>query len=144
MKIQCRKRNNIQIDSAVYLHLALLLLILPVQYIMCFVLSGLLHELGHFLALKIMKVPVFSFRITSSGALMQTGSLTPLQELICAAAGPATGVLTCMMGSVFPLLAVCAFVQTTYNLIPLYPMDGGRICKSCMVILIEKKNSLQR
>ena len=144
MKIQSPVNNAIRVAPVVYLHLALLLLILPIQYIVGFLISGLIHEMGHFIALKIMKVPIYQFRVTVSGAVIETGEITALQELLCAIAGPFAGMMTCMMGSIFPLLAVCAFVQTAYNLIPLYPLDGGRICKSIMTIRREKKNSLQR
>ena len=124
--------------------MALLLLILPVQYIACFLLAGAIHEIGHLLALKCMKVPVVCLRITVSGAVMETGGTTPEQELICAAAGPFAGILTCLTARIFPLLGVCAFVQTVYNLLPLYPFDGGRICRSVLAILAQQKNSLQR
>ena len=130
MKIQNPMNNTIQISPVVYLHLALLLLILPIQYIVCFLLAGLIHEMGHFVALKIMKVPIYQFCVTVSGAVIETGETTALQELLCSIAGPFAGMMTCMLGSIFPLLAVCAFVQTAYNLIPLYPLDGGRICQA--------------
>ena len=144
MKIRALAQNNIQIAAGVYLHLSLLLMILPLQYIISFLCSGMIHEFGHLCALKIMKVPIYRLRITVSGAVIETGEITPMQELICAAAGPFVGALPCMVREIFPLLAICAFIQTAYNLLPLYPFDGGRIWKSCLAILREKKNSLQR
>ena len=144
MKTRRLHSNRIQISPGVYLYLSLLLLVLPLQYIASFLISGIIHEIGHLLALRTLKVPICRLRITVLGTVIETYEITPMQEMVCAAAGPLAGILTCMAARTFPLLGICAFIQTAYNLIPLYPFDGGRICKCCMAILSEKKNSLQR
>ena len=135
-------KNNclrVRVHSGMFLRVALLLMVLPLRWILCFSLAAALHELGHLCALKMLKVRIFEIRIDVTGAVIETGETTHMQELIAAAAGPFAGALTCVTARCFPLLALCAFVQTAYNLIPIYPFDGGRICRSLGAILSQRK-----
>jgi membrane-associated protease RseP (regulator of RpoE activity) len=131
--------HRVQIHAGVFFRFALLLMILPLRCILCFSLAAAIHELRHLCALRILRVPVFQIRIDVTGAVIETGETTQTQELISAAAGPLAGALTCLAARCFPLLALCAFVQTAYNLIPVYPFDGGRICRSLAAIISRRK-----
>lgn len=47
--------------------------------------------------------------------------------MFCAAAGPLGSFLFARAMTFFPEASVCALVQGIYNLLPVYPLDGGRI-----------------
>jgi Zn-dependent protease len=108
---------------------ALLLLILPFKLVLAAFFAAAIHELFHLLALVACRIPILQINITTGGAIIQTPPIAPLQELLCTIAGPAGSLLCLLFSRSFPLLALCGLIQGLYNLIPLYPLDGGRILK---------------
>lgn len=86
------------------------------------------HELGHWVALRLCRVPVEGFWLSLSGAVLQTGMMDYTAELRSAAAGPAAGFfLGLALLRHDPETALLSFGLTVANLLPLYPMDGGRM-----------------
>jgi Zn-dependent protease len=87
------------------------------------------HELCHIAALYLCNTSIHCIRIDLGGATIVTAPLPPLQELLCAAAGPLGSFLCLLTVRKFPLFAFCGLIQGMYNLLPLYPMDGGRVLR---------------
>ena len=67
---------------------AVLLLLLPFQWLLGVLLAALLHEAGHLLALHILRARVVSIRIGCRGAEISVLPLLYWQELLAALAGP--------------------------------------------------------
>ncbi len=57
---------------------------------------------------------------------MKTEPLTKLEEIIAALAGPIGGLALLFLSRWAPYVAICGAIQSAYNLIPLFPLDGGR------------------
>lgn len=112
---------------------AFLLLLLPLNLLFALAAAAAIHECSHLVALKCFHEPILKISLHITGAVIQTNDLPPLQELLCAAAGPAGSLLCFLLIRQFPLFALCALIQGIINLLPLYPLDGGRILRSfCM------------
>ena len=107
-----------------------MVLILPLQWLIAMVLAAAVHELCHLICLKLCGISVYGIHVGLHGAAIQTAIVSPAQELLCAAAGPLGSFLCLIFARFFPLLALCAFWQGIYNLLPLYPFDGGRMLHS--------------
>lgn len=122
-----------------YIYLSVLLLILPLPWLCSALLAGLLHELGHITAIKVFGVPIYRITLKGAGASIQTQPMSPGQELICAAAGPATGILIASMFPVLPKLAFCGLLQSVFNLLPVHLFDGSRIIRSIAVLLMGER-----
>lgn len=123
------------VSSGIYFALAILVLILPLQWILAAVISAAVHEFFHIAAIKLFGLRIFSIRISTGGAQISTEPMTYTQELICALAGPAGGLILLLFARWVPRIAVCAAFHSLYNLLPIYPSDGGRALR-CGVKLI--------
>ena len=107
---------------------------LPLKWVTSVSLAGAVHELSHILFLQLLHIPVFQIRVEPTGTIIQTAPLLPMQELLCAAAGPAGSILCLFLIRKFPLFAITALLQGLFNLLPIYPMDGGRILRAVCVM----------
>ena len=114
---------------------ALIVLILPLPWLTALFLAAAIHEVCHLLCLRLFMIRVFRIRIGMQGTSIETAALSPIQELLCAAAGPAGSFLCLLFLRHFPILALCGLLQGSYNLLPIYPLDGGRILHAIVCLL---------
>ena len=120
----------IETDWGFWLVLALMLLLFPLKFLAGVLIAALVHECGHLLAIRLTGGQVLSLRLRAGGAEIETAPMKPGKEALCAIAGPAAGALTIFAWQWFPELAVAGLVQTVFNLIPVYPLDGGRLVRN--------------
>jgi Zn-dependent protease len=108
--------------------------------------SVLLHELGHSVVAIQYKIPVRSITLFIFGGVAQIGAEPPsaIAEFWIAIAGPVTsftlalffGLLQPMVGSLAPVLALARYLAYIngalglFNLIPGFPLDGGRVFRA--------------
>lgn len=129
------KWPEVSISGRAYVMMALWLLLMPVQWVAAAVTAAAIHELGHMLAIWACGGRIWAVRVDAFGARIETGQLLGREELICALAGPGAGMLVCLFWRWVPRLAVCALMQSVFNLLPVYPMDGGRALRSAANLL---------
>lgn len=116
------------------LMLVLMLLLLPLRWLGAAMIAAAVHELGHYGAVRLMRGRVSSMSIDTNGAVMNAFGLSPKENLVCLIAGPAAGLLLGLTFQWFPVTAICGIFQSLYNLLPIYPLDGGRILQSIAFI----------
>ena len=134
-------RNRIEITPGACILWAFLLLVLPLRLMAASVTAALIHEFCHWLAICLCGERPDCVTIGAGGMVMETPPMEPGRELCCALAGPAGSFLLVLLYRLFPLLSLCALVQGCFNLLPVYPLDGGRALR-CIVAIA--KNTLQR
>jgi Zn-dependent protease/predicted transcriptional regulator len=125
-----------------------------------------LHELGHSIAAQYYEIPVKQIILSPIGGVAQLSHIPekPIQELIIAIAGPAVNLavallmslilltplvglsdptLTLMGRSGFSLTGLFSYIffynilLALFNLIPAFPLDGGRIFRSLMAMRLD-------
>lgn len=119
-------KTTINVNSSSLIYAAVLLLILPAKWLTAATLAAIFHEMCHYITIWLTGNEVFEIDISHNGAIMQTTSLSLVSELFCALAGPMGSMLLFFCYPWFPRIALCAAIQCLFNLIPVYPLDGGR------------------
>lgn len=108
-------------------------------------LACLIHEIAHCAALRHFRVPVKEIRFTLSGAqLYFETSLSYVQEMICAAAGPAVNLLLAYTFASVPSCTSFAGINlalAVFNLLPIGQLDGARILRCALSIVFCEKTS---
>ena len=92
--------------------------------------AAAVHELGHLAALRLCGVGVTELRLGVLGAVIATKPMPPEIERLCAAAGPRASLLGLGMFRVFPRFALLSGLLALANLLPVWPLDGGRILRT--------------
>lgn len=93
----------------------------------------LVHEAGHYIALRLCGNRLRRVRVSVFGIEMDyAGELQGGKALLCAAAGPIFGLLyavtACTLGTEFLRMSgSVSFLLSVFNLMPALPLDGGRI-----------------
>lgn len=121
---------------------------MAIASVILFFVSIILHELAHALVARAYRIPVRSITLFLLGGVAQITreAARPIQELLMAAAGPLTSFVLSgiFFGAWFLLgandsrpidyvlvwLALMNLILGVFNLLPAFPMDGGRIFRS--------------
>lgn len=105
---------------------AFLLLTQPLELLAAAMGAACFHELCHAGAVGLLGGRIHGITVRAGGMIMEIGPLPSWKETVCALAGPAGSFLLLPLAKWFPLLSLCGFIQGCFNLLPLYPLDGGR------------------
>ena len=122
----------LQVEGSGYLFLAVLLYMLPFRWLMGIALAAGIHELFHMITLFIFRVRIHRISLRGFGLVLETDAMDPSVEALCALAGPVGSFCVLLLGEYIPEAAVVALFQGLYNLLPFYPLDGGRVVRSIL------------
>lgn len=124
-----RNTLKVYIDPGIYLLVPVLLLTIPVKVLFSWFAAAFIHELGHVLALMLLNGKIVRVHIGPGGAVIEGENLGNLKNVICTLAGPIFGVLPVFFIRSFPRVGLLSLILTAYNLLPFYPLDGGRLLR---------------
>ena len=122
-------RNNISVSvqPQIGIFLSLFIILVPLRWVFAWLFALLFHEVCHVLMIILCRKRIYSADISVRGVILRTEALSLFQNALCSFAGPAGGLLFLPLARWFPRLAMCALVQSAYNLLPIRPLDGSHI-----------------
>ena len=129
-----RTFTEVIITPALLVAISISLILIPLRYLMSWLCAVIIHELGHYIALRCLNVPIISVTVDVKGIKILTGEMQLHEELLCAGAGPIGSLLLLLFIEWLPVIAVCGGVQGAFNLLPIFPFDGGRMIRAAAKI----------
>lgn len=133
-------KTEIRFSPGFIILLILAFLLIPLKITLSWFCAVIVHELGHLLCIRLLKKDIYEISLGLYGARIKSEPMTQKQEIIAALAGPLAGLLLVIFMKYIPTISLFAFVQTACNIMPVYPMDGGRILLGALRLLFSQKH----
>lgn len=150
-----------RIDLKIFIFFILFYFTKQIEVYAMIMIFAIIHELGHLLAgllmgMKPEKVEIMPFGVSISFKIkvkeynkrIKKGNLLEIKKIIVALAGPITNFIIILitynlnidlLKSI--LIIYTNFLIMIFNLVPIYPLDGGRILKGILYIFLGKRKS---
>lgn len=132
-------RRFIDVDFRFWILTALFLLTIPLRWFFAAVIAAAVHELGHIATVGLLGGEITEARVGASGAKLCASPLSRNREIVCVLAGPAASLMLMLFARIAPRVAICGLVQGVYNLLPIYPLDGGKALRMLCDAFQERK-----
>lgn len=154
---------KIRLHLKIFVFIAIFIVTRQIEIYGILMLFALFHELGHMLtgiifgfkpkSLEIMPLGLsieFESKSENYNKKIKKGTLLTLKKTIIVASGPLTNLLFIIIFLVFPIsffgiskdiVIYANILIAIFNLIPIYPLDGGRIAKGILHILFGRKDA---
>lgn len=134
-------QRKIKLLPEFFICFSVFLLVIPIKWMLAWIAAAILHELFHILALKLCGFQILSVSLGTMGAKIDTDAETGVKSILCALAGPMAGFLLLLFARRIPMIALCGLFQSAANLLPIYPLDGGRALHNLIFLFFQKQRA---
>ncbi len=152
-----------RIDLKIFLFLIIFYITKQIEIYAIMIGFAILHELGHlFMGLllglkpeKIDLIPMglavsFKVNISDFNKKKKRGNVEVLKEIFIAIAGPVVNLIILILAQIFVkdemlknLIIYANLLIFMFNLLPIYPLDGGRILNGVLHIFVGKREAMK-
>ena len=123
---------HIEITPWFYVGLSVAVMLIPLPWVLSWLLAALIHEGFHCVAVFLAGERIEYIKFDLFGMQLRTVFSKISNEVLSALAGPLGSAVLILFARWLPRVALCAFIQAAGNLIPLYPLDGGRAAQGIL------------
>lgn len=132
---------QIKINLQIFLFIIIFILTHQIEIYAWIMLFAFIHELGHMIAglilrLKPKSLSFMPFGISITFETYEYKKLIEIKKILIAIAGPLINLIVCILVAILhintetkQLIIYSNILIALFNLIPMYPLDGGRILK---------------
>lgn len=138
--------RRVTISLALTLAAAFVYYVVSIETAAAIALPVTVHELSHIIALRLSGLKVKSIRAELTGLCIDyCGFAEPVAHIAAAFAGPAGGFIYAYAASLIARETGCAWMElsagislllSAFNLLPVLPLDGGRILLGLMTMIL--------
>ena len=152
----------LKIDLKIFMFLIIFYLSKQIEIYLVIMFFAFIHELTHLLAGILLKMKVKRISIMPLGFSVEfavseenynkkilKSNILEIKRIVIAIAGPLINLIICLVASnlniqyeLKNMIIYSNFLIAIFNLLPIYPLDGGRIIKSILCIYIGRKNAI--
>ena len=158
---------HLKLDLKIFLFLLLFLLTSQFEIYIIIMIFAIIHELGHLIAGLILGFKVEEIKLTPMGVRLQfkvkseeynkkvkRGNMLNVKKAIIALAGPITNIIIFTIliliqnldlyftqTYIYQIIVYSNILIAIFNMIPIYPMDGGRFISEILKIKIGYKKA---
>lgn len=109
-----------------YIYFVLLLFLVPIKWLLAWLTAVSFHEFCHWVSVKLCGGEIYGLTVGIGGANMECTPLSNGKRLFAVLSGPIGGFALVLLGRWIPRTALCSWLLSVYNLLPMLPLDGGR------------------
>ena len=131
--------SKIRFSRTFFWFLAVLLMYIPVRWLLAAFVSAYIHELFHIAAIRLCGKEIFDIEIGVLGAQIYMEPMGGWREFMCLAAGPVGSLLLGYFFRWVPAIAFLGCIQGVFNLLPILPLDGGRMLACILHGCVDRK-----
>ena len=148
---------KIKLNLNIFLFLILFFITNQVEIYTLIMLFALIHEMAHLICgvllgfkpdtLRIMPLGFsieFETNVDDYNIKVEKSNILSVKKILIALAGPLANIFIVIFGFIFNIdinIIYANFLISIFNLIPIYPLDGGRILKNILKILVGNRKS---
>lgn len=127
---------SIKIHFYLFLFISYVFYIRKLELFLIFYISILIHEIAHIVIALLLKVNVTELLLMPFGvSASYSENISRKKEIIISIAGPLMSLIISILSKDFLIKSVNLLIMIL-NLIPIYPLDGGRIQKKIFELIL--------
>lgn len=122
-------KTKIQVESGFFILSALYLLALPLGAANGMIVAAVIHEAAHLFICLLCRGKIQKIIFGVFGIQIQAVLLSRRCGIAATAAGPLVSLSLAVLYKSNPQVALWGVIQGVLNLLPVYPLDGGRLVR---------------